>query len=206
MQTEPLTEAQAALIRTAVEKAEAGTAGEIFVVVAERADEYRLVPVFWGTVAAFVAVWPLHLFTDLNFDLVLALQPLVFAVVAFALSHRTMRTRLVPPWLADEEVERAARDQFLAHGIHLTKDRTGVLIYVARAERRVEIIADDGIAARVDQSEWDEVAEEIVREAREGRLTEGLITAIHHSGRLLAKHFSPAPDDANELPDQLIRI
>ena len=39
--------------------------------------------------------------------------------------------------------------QFLAHGLHKTENRTGVLIFAAVAERYVEIIADAGINAKV---------------------------------------------------------
>jgi putative membrane protein len=36
-------------------------------------------------------------------------------------------------------------EQFMSHGLHLTRNRTGVLIFAALAEHRVEVIADEGI-------------------------------------------------------------
>ena len=45
-------------------------------------------------------------------------------------------------------------EQFVSRGIARKKDRTGILIFVSLAERYARIIADDGIAARVPQSEW----------------------------------------------------
>jgi len=42
-----------------------------------------------------------------------------------------------------------AMHQFLAQGIHLTERRTGVLIFASVAERYAEIVADNGINAKV---------------------------------------------------------
>jgi putative membrane protein len=206
MRTPRLDGHEAARVAEAIEAAEYATSGELFVVVAARADDYRLVPILWAAAAALIAVWPLHLLTPLSTNMVLALQAALFVVVVLALSPLAVRTALAPPWLAQDEVERAAREQFLSHGIHLTDARTGVLIFVALAERRVEIIADDGIAARVDQAEWDAIAAEVVTDAREGQLVSGLLTAIDHSGRLLAAHFPAGSDNRNELPNALIQI
>lgn len=206
MQTPHLDPHHAVRVAEAVEAAESATSGELFVVVAGRADDYRLVPVLWGAAAALIAVWPIHLFTPLSTNMVLALQAALFVLVVLAMSPLAVRTRLAPPWLAQEEVERAAREQFLSHGIHLTDARTGVLIFVALAERRVEIIADDGIAARVEQAEWDAIAAEVVADAREGQLVSGLLTAIDHSGRLLTAHFPADSSNRNELPNTLIQI
>ena len=44
--------------------------------------------------------------------------------------------------------------------------RTGLLIYVALVDRRVEIVTDAGINSKVDQTVWDELAQEIAGAAR----------------------------------------
>lgn len=206
MPSRKLTPAQNKRIAAAITAAEKKTSGEIFVVVAHRADDYRLVPVLWAAVAALVLVWPLLLFTALDMPTLLFVQAAMFLGWCIALTPDAIRLRVIPPPLAASNAERAAREQFLSHGIHQTKGRTGVLIYAALAERRVEIVADDGIAQKVDQAEWDAIAEEVCAGARGERLAAGLADAVRHSGELLARHFPPKKRNRDELPNRVVEL
>ncbi|HTT06559.1 MAG TPA: TPM domain-containing protein [Steroidobacteraceae bacterium] len=88
-----------------------------------------------------------------------------------------------------------------------TEHNNGVLIYVLRADRAVEIIADRGINARVSPSEWQSVCREVETQYRAGRVAEGSKAAIAGVAALLEQHFPAlrsAP--ANELPNQPILL
>lgn len=195
-----------ARIAHAIAAAEANTAGEIYVVIARQADDYRLVPVLWAALLALLIAWPLHLATDLSATAILLIQGVGFVLAASLLAHPRLRLAIVPLSIACEAVRAAAQAQFFAHGVHLTSERTGVLIYVALAEHCVEVVADDGIDAKVSQSEWKALADEVVTAARQNRLADGLVAAVRHAGLLLAQHFPPAPDDKNELPDRVVEM
>jgi putative membrane protein len=193
-------------ISAAIETAEKATAGEIFVVVAHHADDYRLVPVLWAALAALILIWPLVYFTPLSVPTLLLVQAAIFLSWCIALTPDAIRLRVVPGPLAEAAVEKTAREQFLGHGVHLTAARTGVLIYAALSERRVEIVADDGIAKKVEQAEWDAIAAMIVQAAREKHLADGLVRAVEQSGALLARHFPPSGDDRDELPNRVVEL
>ncbi len=193
-------------IAKAIGEAETATSGEIFVVVARRADDYRLVPVLWAAVAALVLVWPLFLFTPLGMATILLVQAAIFALWCVALTPDAIRLRVVPGPLAAANAERAAREQFLSHGVHTTKARTGVLIYAALVEHRVEIVADDGIAEKVDQTEWDAIADTVIAAARSDNLSGGLLSAVGKAGEVLARHFPPQAGDRNELPNRVVEL
>ena len=64
-------------LASAVRDAEAGTAGEIIVVIAHQASGYRSVPVLWGLLAAMVVPWPLIWLTTLSASRIYLLQILV---------------------------------------------------------------------------------------------------------------------------------
>lgn len=191
-------------ITQAVRRAEEQTSGEVFVVVARAAEQHRLVGTFWAAVASLVIGAVLHLFTPLSDGLAVLVQAIAFVSLSVALSIEDVRYRIVPPMIADSAVEAAARAQFLAHGLHLTERRTGVLIYAALAERRVEIVADAAISPLVPQAEWDAIADDVALAAREGRLVEGLIAAIDHAALHLARYFPPRGEDDNEIPDHVV--
>jgi putative membrane protein len=183
---------------------EANTSGEIYVVVSHSADTYRLVPVLWAALFALLLPWILHLTTNLSATLILSLQIVAFVAVSVLLSLPQFRYRVVPPALAEDAAHRAAMAQFMAHGVHLTSARTGVLIYVTLAPRRIEVIADAGIHKKVAADEWHKTVALIAAEARAGRLSDGLAAGIRTVGALLAQHFPRAEDDINELPDRVV--
>ena len=207
MVTEPaLTREEHAKLSREIRDAEAGTSGEIYVVVAHSPDAFRLVPVLWAALLAFILAWALDLGTGLSISMILSLQALAFVAVAIGLSFPYLRYRLVPPAIAEDAAHRAALAQFMAHGVHLTSARTGVLIYVSLLPRRIEILADSGIHAKVDQKIWDQAVAQLAAEARTGRLSEALAHAIRGMGALLAVHCPRTKDDRNELPNRVIEV
>ena len=108
--------------------------------------------------------------------------------------------------MQQRQARRLAREQFYAQGLHLTRGRTGVLLFVSVAERYVEILADEGIHQRVPEGTWDRVVAEFVGRVREGRIAEGFSIAIAACGDILAAQCPREPDDRNELPDRLVQI
>ncbi|NDD74940.1 MAG: hypothetical protein EBZ40_08195 [Gammaproteobacteria bacterium] len=95
-----------------------------------------------------------------------------------------------------------AIEQFGQLRVWDTEHNNGVLIYVLFAERRVEIVADRGIAARVSAAEWAAVCRAVEVEFRDGRFREGSLAAIAGVGGLLAQHFPAAAGDRDEQPNR----
>jgi putative membrane protein len=197
-------EADLARVRDAVRSAEATTSGEIFVVVARESDEYRAIPILWATLAALLAPLPLILLTLLPAGVIYGIQLLVFIALALFLSLPEIKPWVVPPTVAHAKARSLAVEQFLAHGLHTTEQRTGVLVFVSLAERHAEIIADAGIAAKVDQAAWDAAMEKLLAELRAGRLADGLVAAVNAVGAVLAEHFPPGALNRDELPDEVV--
>ena len=201
-----LSDADRIRVRQAVASAEAKTAGEIFTVVAEESDDYRFIPILWATLVALVVPLPLIFLTLLPASLIFLIQLVAFIVLAIGFSLPDVRPRMVPPGVKHAAARALAVKQFLAHGLHTTEARTGVLIFVSLAERHAEIIADAGIAAKVDGAVWQAAMDKLVAEVRAGRLADGLIAAIESTGAVLARHFPPRVGDRNELPNDVVLL
>ena len=82
-----------------------------------------------------------------------------------------------------------------------TEDNAGVLIYLLLADRRVEIVADRGIHAKVGSAAWDVICGEMQSAFAKGRFEEGAALGIGAISDLLAMHFPPGDENPNELPD-----
>jgi uncharacterized membrane protein len=95
-----------------------------------------------------------------------------------------------------------AREVFALRGAWNTEENNGILIYVLLAERVVEIVADRGIAKRVDEAHWRGVCEEMQRAFADGRFQDGAVAGVRGVAALLEREFPGSPRHANELPDR----
>src|SRR5579863_3641091 len=73
-----------------------------------------------------------------------------------------------------------------------TEHNNGVLIYVLMADRAVEIVADRGLAGRIEPQEWRAVCGRMEQHYRAGRFREGSVSGIEGIGALLERHFPGA--------------
>ena len=223
--------AEHAAIARAIAAAEAKTSGEIFCVLAREVSAYRDVSLMWAAAAALIlplALIPLgfdaawfpgfadtweaaHLAArDVTIGRTIGVYAVVQAAV-FVFSYLLLRIppllRFVTPrGLRRDRARQAALHQFLAHGLHVTQNRTGVLIFAALADRQVEIIADEGIYSRVDPELWGDAVAALTASLKAKRPAEGFEKAIVMVGAVLAEHFPPRPDNPNEVPDRLVEI
>jgi putative membrane protein len=194
-------------VAAAIREAEARTSGEIFVVVAEKSDEYRMLPFLWAALGALAggfvtaAIMPGIAAGSLALG-----QGLVFALLAAIGFVPAWRMVLVPQAVQVACAANHAREQFLAHNLHATQSRTGVLVFVSLAERYVEIRADTAIDTRVPADFWAGIVDRLTAEIGAERLAEGLVLAVEACGTALATHFPRREDDRNELPDKLVEI
>ena len=83
-----------------------------------------------------------------------------------------------------------------------TEHNSGVLVYVQLVDRKIEIVADRGINAKVAQHEWDAICRRMEAAFKERRFAEGALKAIEEITALLARHFPPRGDNPDELPDR----
>jgi len=95
-----------------------------------------------------------------------------------------------------------ARQVFALQGVWNTEENNGVLVYVLLADHAVEIVADRGIDARLDGSDWRAICREMEARFAEGRFEEGAIAGIRAIAGAMGRHFPGAGPRRNELPDR----
>lgn len=198
-----LSDAERRRIAEAVREAEARTAGEIVVVIetdpCEEADATIAL-----VAAGFLAIASAGLLslTGLSFHAVVLGQALIFAGLAALAASSRVRRALRIDRLPSAATHEAAERAFDELGLGRTKERTGVLIHVALADRSVEIIADEGVHSAVAPETWRETVAEIVAAGGQGRLADGIVAAVKRCGDALADALPPEPGLGNELPNE----
>lgn len=110
--------------------------------------------------------------------------------------------RLIPDDQIERSVQLRAEAAFLEEGVFATRDRTGVLVFLALFEHRAVILADEGIHRAVPEGKWQDIVDDLIAGIRAGRAAEALIEAITRCGGLLEQYeVARRPDDEDELPD-----
>ena len=202
-----LTDADRARVLAAVRRAEARTGAEFVTVVARSSSDYVGLRLVMPALAALLLPLPL-LLSGLASGAWAVWEWQIGVFVALALL--TLWTPLVH-WLVPRRVQRAhaamfARAQFVSLGLAGTRDRASVLLFVSVAEHHVEILADRGVAERIDPAAWRAIVDGFVADVRRGCAAEAFERAIDALGGLLAREFPRRPDDANELADAFVEL
>ncbi len=193
-------------IARTIAAAEAATSGEIAVMVVDSSDPYPEAIVLGGTLIGGLTALAI---TDIFFHDSLALYipcTLFFAVLASAiLKHLPVLHRLfVSAGRIHQRVAVRATLAFYEKGLHKTRQASGVLFFLSLFERKVWVIADQGIYQKISQAELQTYTRQIVEGIKTGKQTEALCAEITRFGQTLALHFPIRPDDTNELPNEVI--
>ena len=212
MRAQQLSQADHERIAAAIRKAELGTSGEIFCVLAKRSDDYFFVSGFMAAASVLIAMVITGYVVDFGWREVPGyMLPLAgFGALAAALCLLYylpgLRIFLVPRYLRYRRASANAVRQFLSRNIHRTAARTGVLIFLSLEERYAEIVADSGIDDVVDQKVWNGIVAKLIDSAARGAVATGYIEAIGAVGALLAENFPADDGGPNELDDHLAEI
>lgn len=100
-------------------------------------------------------------------------------------------------------LNRAMLEFYLNHVSH-TEKKTGILIFVSLMERQTVVLADNAISTKLDSKVWEEIVSTITSSVKKKKTSEGLKSAIHKCGDILAMHFPAHTSNKNELSNHLI--
>ncbi len=119
---------------------------------------------------------------------------------------RLVIERSLPIHLAwNLRIRERAIDLFAHFRIWDTQDRSGVLVYVNLTERRLELVADRGIDACVEQLVWQAYCDTAIMSIREGNPVKGLETLLTNIAKELREHYGCSEDPAgDELSNSVI--
>jgi putative membrane protein len=195
-----------ARIASAIAALEARTTGEIVCVFAEQSADSGALPILLAALGALALPWLLVAVTALPVLTILSWQILAFVALALLLGLPRVRVALIPRRARRAMAFRVATEQFFTRAISRKRDRSGILIFVSLAEHYARIIADDGIAARVPQAQWQGAVDALIAHAREGRVADGFVAAIDICAEVLAEQFPRTEGSPNELPDRIYFI
>ncbi len=98
-----------------------------------------------------------------------------------------------------------ATEIFFKQKMNATKERNGVLVYVAVEDRKLAIYADQGIYDKVGVEFWYSQVQEMTAHFKEENYVQGMSVVIAEIGKALTNHFPyDRVTDSNELSDEIM--
>lgn len=98
-----------------------------------------------------------------------------------------------------------ATEIFFKNKMNATKERNGVLVYVAVEDRKLAIYADQGIYDKVGVEFWYSQVQEMTSHFKEENYVKGMSVVIAEIGKALTHHFPyDRVTDTNELSDEIM--
>ena len=193
---------------------EARTGTQVVAAVVDRSDDYPEIP--WKAFALGVSVTALVLMAIelVRPDWPGAWHTLVLSVTTLgagaALALATLRSDslahlFLNPLRAEAEVFQRAEGLFVRNELFRTRERNGLLILVSRFERRVVVLPDAALQARVGNPDLQRIVDSVSQLLAENRVCDGLCGGIAEAGALLASvGFAAGGAARNEIPDAVV--
>jgi len=110
----------------------------------------------------------------------------------------------IEPFCQQSPLDRASY-LFAKLKMHKTRERNGVLIYMAYESHKFAILGDKGINAQVEAGFWDECGMSLSSNIRDNKPIAGLVEVVQKCGRQLQAFFPYTLSDKNELSNKISR-
>jgi len=191
-------------VAEAIRDVEQATSAEIVVAVRPHAGFYRHADYLVGFAASFVALL-VFLFDPHEFSI--DWMP-VDTLIAFAMGTllsagvAPLRRALTSRRFMANNVRTAARAAFVDLGVGKTSGRSGILVFAAMFERRVEVVTDVGIDWAVLGPAFAQAVASLERAVQRGPSLPAFVGALRSLGPILGKALPRLAGDINELPDE----
>lgn len=98
----------------------------------------------------------------------------------------------------------AAQRKFYGLGMHKTRERNAVLIFVAPRVHKLAVVGDNAVHQKCGDEFWQRIVERMRTHFQNQKFNDALIEAVKEIGTVLESHFPKTSDDTNELPDDVI--
>jgi uncharacterized membrane protein len=98
----------------------------------------------------------------------------------------------------------AAQRKFYRLGMHKTRERNAVLIFVVPRAHKFAVVGDKAIHEKCGDEFWQGIVERMRKHFQNERFSDAMVEAVNEIGNVLAREFPKTPEDTNELPDDVI--
>jgi putative membrane protein len=193
-------------IHQQIKDIEKHTGGEVAVMVVDRSDSYPEAEVMGGILlGSFLSLVISTLFFDASLWFFIPFSFLFhFPSRLVFRTFPVLKAAFIGATRMESAVMQRAVRAFYEKELYKTKYGTGVLFFLSLFERKVWVLADQGICEKIDQETLNRFAMNVSQGVKDGRACDALCESVREAGKLLAEHFPVTPGDIDELSDEVM--
>ena len=105
--------------------------------------------------------------------------------------------------VCEESAFDRAVEVFQKLGMQKTKDKTGILIYLATQDKKMAVLGDKGINEKLENNFWDSIIEKMKVKFQTQGVSSGLELGLELIGQKLIEYFPERGTPSNQLPNDI---
>jgi putative membrane protein len=200
-----ITDKDKELIKNAIKEVELNTSGEIVPVILKQSDFYPAAHFRLALVVGILFAIACYYTYDFDDPIALIWAQIPGMLLGYTLAYIPFLKRIFTTAKEmQEEVYQRSLEVFYENKISMTRDRTGIMIFISLLEKKVQVLADCGINEKVEKNYWNDLVQTLSVEIGKGNMINGVVNSISTCGKKLEESFPVKHDDTNEITDELI--
>jgi putative membrane protein len=188
-----------------IHRIECQSHAELVVIIKSRLHGYSEYPLAIGMALSYLALSYFRFSPDVYDDWI------IYAGTVFCFVLGAVLTGGIPGILRllvgrkklQKSAEIMARACFQKGGIHHTRDKTGVLIFIAIWEQQIVILPDRGVESAIPPKEWEKILKDFRGVFQAKNPSNDLLAKLEGLLAVFSRYIPQVKDDINELPDNL---
>jgi uncharacterized membrane protein len=104
------------------------------------------------------------------------------------------------------EVKEKASEIFYSYGLSNTQNRIGILLFISKLERKIELLVDQAILEKLGQKTLDQIVQNISGNFKKSEYEKGLVEALDYLEKELTQAFPHGLQEKNlnEISNKII--
>lgn len=189
-----------------IEYLESKSSAELVAVITKQSSSYKFETVILSLLITTVVSLFLLLFEASSIKL-FQIQVLSFLTFYFLFEKfNKLLLVILPKSYKYKKASQNANKQFLNLGLQTTKTKQAIMFFVSLDEKYVEFITDSAIKEKINDSYWQKIVDEFIKDVKKNQLSSGYLKAIKSSNKILIENFPIKKDDENELSNEVIEL
>ncbi len=190
-----------------IEDLEKQSSAELVAVITKKSSSYKFETILISIIFTLFISIVILLISDISSTKMFQWQIISFMFLYFILyKFETILFKVLPKKYKYTKASEYANKQFLNLGLQTTKTKQAIIFFVSIDEKYVEIITDSTIKKRIDNSYWQSIVDEFIKDVKNKQLAKGYLKAIKSCNEILIKNFPIKDNDENELSNDVIEL
>ena len=193
-------------IEKQIKKLEEKSSAELVAVITDFSSSYNLLILIFSLVFTFL-ISLINLYFNASTIMFFEIQLSTFAF--FILMFHNFKQYflyLLPKKYKYNKASKKAKEEFINQGLYDTQTKLAIMFFVSIEEKYVEIITDKNVKEKIDDTYWQEIVNEFIKDVKNKEFTQGYEKAIKSCSEILINNFPIEKNDKNELSNEVIEL